>query len=125
MLTVLSDFRDDCTCTYTHVGISQWLCLCCYCSTSAACIVGQRPRTSNMDPYTTAIQKIQDNSNQPEEWLEFLAHQRTRAGPDLTVETCQHLIFLYEKAVNQISAEEHKRSFSYARLLVECAKLQM
>ena len=78
-----------------------------------------------MDPYTPTIQKIQDNGNRPEEWLEFLAHQQTIAGPDLTVESCQHLIFLYERAVNQISAEQHKINFSYARLLVECAKLQM
>ena len=77
-----------------------------------------------MEPEATAIQKIQ-NGNRPEDWLEFLAKQRIRAGPDLTDENCRHLIFLYERAVTQISAEENKGNFSYARLLVECAKLQM
>lgn len=78
-----------------------------------------------MDAETTAIQKIQDNGNQPEEWLDFLVDYQRRNGSGLTDETCQHLIFLYERAVNQISAETHKTNFSYARLLVECAKLQM
>ena len=71
------------------------------------------------------IQKLQDNNNRPEEWLQFLAHERATAGPDLTVEACHHLIFLYQAAQNKISAEEHEGNLSYARLFVECAKLQM
>ena len=78
-----------------------------------------------MNVEATAIQKIQDNGNQPEEWLDFLVHCQRKASSVLTDETCQHLIFLYERAVNQISAENHKTNLSYARLLVECAKLQM
>ena len=78
-----------------------------------------------MESEATAIQKIQDNGNRPEDWLEFLSKQRTKSGPDLSTETCQHLIFLYERAVTQISAEDNKKNFCYARLLVECAKLQM
>lgn len=78
-----------------------------------------------MDPEATAIEKIQNNGNRPEDWLEFLAQRRARVGLGLTDESCRHLIFLYERAVNQISAEDNKGNFSYARLLVECAKLQM
>ncbi|KAL9988565.1 hypothetical protein ACROYT_G003023 [Oculina patagonica] len=78
-----------------------------------------------MDPETTAIQKIQSKGNRPEDWLEFLALQRSRAAAGLTDETCRHLLYLYERAVSQIPAEENKRNFSYARLLVEFAQLQM
>ncbi|XP_074613016.1 dual specificity protein kinase TTK-like isoform X1 [Acropora palmata] len=79
-----------------------------------------------MDPEVTAIQKIQDNGNQPEEWLEFLfQHQAKDDNTEHTTETCQHLVFLYERAVNQISSEKHKLNLSYAQLLVEFAKLQM
>ena len=80
-----------------------------------------------MDPVTTTvtIQKIKENGNRPEEWLEFLCQHQTKVGAELTSETCQHLVFLYERAVNQIPAAEHKSNLSYARLLVECAKLQM
>jgi len=78
-----------------------------------------------MDPEATAIQKIQNTGNRPEDWLELLARLRARAGPELTDEACRHLVFLYERAVKQISPEENKINFSYARLLVECAKLQM
>lgn len=78
-----------------------------------------------MDPETTAIQKIQNKGNRPEDWLEFLAIQRSTAAAGLTDETCRHLLYLYERAVSQIPAEENKRNFSYARLLVEFAQLQM
>lgn len=79
-----------------------------------------------MDPEVTAIQKIQDNGNQPEEWLEFLFQNQAKDDHTKhTTETCQHLVFLYERAVNQISAEKHKLNLSYAQLLVEFAKLQM
>ncbi|XP_068733387.1 dual specificity protein kinase TTK-like [Montipora capricornis] len=80
-----------------------------------------------MDPETTTvtIQKIKENGNRPEEWLEFLCQHQTKVSTELTSEACQHLVFLYERAVNQIPAAEHKSNLSYARLLVECAKLQM
>ena len=78
-----------------------------------------------MDPEITAIQKIQSNGNRPEEWLEFLALQRSKATAGLTEETCRHLLYLYERAVSQIPAEENKRNFSYAQLLVDFSKLQM
>lgn len=78
-----------------------------------------------MDPETTAIQKIESNGNRPEDWLEFLALQRSKTAAGLTDETCQHLLYLYERSVSQIPAEENKKNFSYARLLVDFAKLQM
>jgi len=77
-----------------------------------------------MDPETTAIQKIQSNGNRPEEWLEFLALQRSKTAAGLTDESCRHLLYLYERAVSQIPAEENKKNFSYAQLLVDFAKLQ-
>ena len=77
-----------------------------------------------MDPETTAIQKIQNSGNRPEDWLEFLAQQKSKAAAGLTEETCRHLRFLYERAVSQIPAEENKKNFSYARLLVDFAQLQ-
>ena len=78
-----------------------------------------------MDPETTAIQKIQSNGNRPEDWLEFLALQRSKMAAGLTDDTCRHLRYLYERSVGQIPAEENKKNFSYARLLVDFAKLQM
>ena len=78
-----------------------------------------------MDAETTAIQKIKSNGNRPEDWLDFLALQRSRLAVDLTQENCRHLLYRYERAVSQIPAEENKKNISYARILVNFAKLQM
>jgi len=77
-----------------------------------------------MDPETTTIQIIQSNGNRPEDWLEFLVLQRSKTAAGVADETCRHLLYLYERAVSRIPAEENKKNFSYARLLVDFAKLQ-
>lgn len=78
-----------------------------------------------MDAETTAIQKIKSNGNRPDDWLEFLAPRQSRLAADLTDENCRHLLYLYERAVSQIPAEENKKNISYARILVNFAELQM
>lgn len=78
-----------------------------------------------VDAETTAIQKIKSNGNRPEEWLGFLALQQSTLAADLTDENCRHLLYLYERAVSQIPAEENKKNISYAHILVNFAKLQM
>ena len=77
-----------------------------------------------IEPEAEAIERIQNNGNHPVEWLEFLTQCQAHT-PGVGDERYRHLVYLYGRAFNLISAEENRKNISYAKLLVNFAQLQM
>ena len=64
-----------------------------------------------------AIQKIEQNGNRPEEWLELITKVRPHS-------TLQHVLHLFGRAACRISAEENRKNPTYAKFFLEYARLQ-
>ena len=72
---------------------------------------------------TAVLQRISEQGNKPEHWLEFLTQVRQTTFRD-SVYYYSHLLSLYKRAADEISPDENETSIAYARILVDLAKLQ-
>lgn len=71
-----------------------------------------------MESSSIELEKIEKNGNRPEDWLAFINRIKRESA------NYNHVIRLYGMAASLISPDENKKNISYARLLVEFAKLQ-
>ena len=70
-----------------------------------------------METEEEAIQRIEESGNKPKDWLEFVCKVREHS-------VSRHVLYLFGRAVSQISAEDNRKNHTYAKLLVDYAKLQ-